>query len=658
MLRYQPPPLPSNPVKIVLALTRVALLLLLAVTGVAAGRRVMALAGVRRQRATDKWERGLELLVALGLGWAVVMYATLALGIIGMLYSLSIWGLLVVFAILGGWRELAGVRDDVKALLKPSGAGWRPTLRVGMAAVGVMLGHILVIALAPSITHDAMVYHLNVPRMYAEAHRIVPIPYDLFSNTLLNVEMLYTAALLIDDFILANLIHFTFGLATLAFIYWFGRRTLGVTTAALGAFIFFFNPSVIGEMPIAYGDIAMTFYFVLALYCVWRWRQDESGPWFVLGCVCAGIFAGMKYTAVYGLVSLGLAIAAAEYLATRRAASVIKRLALFGAIVAAFVSPYLIKNYLITGNPVYPVMYNIFGGRWLMPAQVERMLSYVESHGMGHDWRNMLLLPWNITIYGNTGFETFDTIITPLWLISIPALIFVRLKPPVIKWAVFVCAVYFLSWSVSTHITRYMMPIFPLASIVTAHVLVELKRSVEGVSRRAALIYRTGVIAACALVWFSFCYFYLPRGLTEFGPAVWGNQTREDFLARKVINYSAFKYMNEELPPKACVMFFWDNRGFFCERKRIGDSVMEAPTMIELVHGSGSPEGFRELLRDMGVTHVFFNETFLGRFPPHTVSGEDRARFENDLSIFRAFLAKYCVSLFTATGATVYEVRY
>jgi hypothetical protein len=585
------------------------------------------------------------------------MYLTLALGIIGALYPLTMWSLVIILAIPAGWRELRGLSSDIRALLAPSDACRNRLVTAGMAVVGIMLALLLVMALAPSITHDAMVYHLNVPRVYAHAHRIVPIPYDLFSNTVLNLEMLYTVALLLDDFMLANLLHFTFGLATLAFIYWFARGNFGTTTAALTTFIFFFNPSVIGEMPISYGDIAMTFYFLLALYCLWKWKQVESGRRFVLACMCAGIFAGMKYTAFYGLISLAITITAAEYLSSRSAASVVKKLALFGAIVAAFVSPYLVKNYLITGNPVYPVMYNVFGGRWLMPAQMERMLAYVDSHGMGHGWRNMLLLPWNITIFGDTGFENFDTIITPLWLVFLPALAFVRSKPPLVRWTALVCIVYFLTWSASTHITRYMMPIFPLASLITAHVILELKQAAQRLSPRAANIYRTGVILVCGLVWFSFIYFYPPRVLTEFGGSVWGGQTRDEFLARKVINYSAFRYINEELPPDAHVMFFWDNRGFFCERNRTGDSVIEAPTMIELVHKSGSPEAFHALLRDMGITHVFFNEAFFGRFPPHTVSAEDAARFRNDFEIFNRFLKEYCVPLFTATGATVYEIR-
>jgi len=366
----------------------------------------------------------------------------------------------------------------------------------------------------------------------------------------------------------------------------------------------------------------------------------------------------MKYTSIYGLISIFLILAAVEIRSdTRQVAGTVKRLALFGGVVALFVSPYLIKNYLITGNPVYPVAYNIFGGRWLAPEQVERMLAYVDSHGMGHDWRHMLMLPWNITAYGKAGFPNFDATITPLWLILFPALLLTRPNPPVVRWSALVCIIYFLSWAAYTHITRYMMPMFPLLSLACAHTIVALEEKAGRLSEGFATWFKTGAILVCGFVWLSFSYFYPPRVPAEFGPVVWGDQTREEFLTEKVPNYQAFNYINNKLPADARLMFFWDNRGYFCDRPKIGDSVIEAPSMIELVHDAGSAEAFRLTLAEMGVTHVMFNKLFLTRFPPHTTSEEDKRRFDADFKTFENFLERYCEPLFEADWATVYALR-
>ncbi|MBI5118890.1 phospholipid carrier-dependent glycosyltransferase [Candidatus Poribacteria bacterium] len=707
ILRLQIPPPPSDFPKIVIAGRHLSLACLLVFVGILAGRRLLRTIGIVRVEnpSGSKWLVSRELVLAFGLGWGFLIYLTFLLGAVGGLYSAVMWGVILLllgvcvrdipcvfrdlaillrrdkspsftdanlFADGGRKRTEDNVRTD--SHLKQAGQRTPPQPgpdaqlserplsglleRVGSAAVIVMLILIAIMALAPSITHDAMVYHLDVPRIYTQEHGFKAVPYNLFSNTFLNMEMLYVVALLIDDFILANLIHYILGVATLVLFCSVIQSNFGRSAAVLTALIFFFNPPFLNQMPLAYGDIGMAFYFVLALYSLWRWKTEGAEGWFALACVFAGVFSGMKYTAMYGLFTMCVMIAAAELSSgERRVGKAIKRLALFGAVVTVFVSPYLIKNYLITGNPVYPVMYNLFDGRWLSPLQVVRMLEYVHSHGMGHDWRHMLALPWNITIFGNSGFANFDTAITPLWLILLPAFVFIRPKPAFAKWAALACGLYFLSWAASTHITRYMMPIFPLLSFLCAFTIVKLSEKASAVSGVLSAIFEASVVLMCGLVWFSFTYFYPPRVPAEFGPAVWGSQTRDEFLTRKIPNYPVFRYISEDLPPDARLIFFWDNRGFFCNKPKIGDSVIEAPMMIELVHEAGTADAFHHKLKAMGITHMLFNTFFLERFPTHRISMEDDIRFAGDLAVFRGFLREYCVPLFSSMGATVYALR-
>jgi len=201
------------------------------------------------------------------------------------------------------------------------------------------------------------------------------------------------------------------------------------------------------------------------------------------------------------------------------------------------------------------------------------------------------------------------------------------------------------------------MPMFPLLSLLCAYTIVMLNTRAEKISGSFATTFRAGTLLICGSVWFSFSYFYPLRVPSEFGPAVWGSQTRDAFLTRKVPNYPVFTYINENLPAEARLAFFFDNRGFFCEKPKIGDSVIEAPIMIELVHKAGSAAALHSMLVEKGITHVLFNQLFFLKFPTYTVSEQDDARFDTDLKIFHRFLSQYCVPLFSATGATLYEIR-
>lgn len=660
ILGFRLPPPPTDPLKIALALKHTVLACVMVVFGVLTGQRILRIMGIRRSEHPsngNRWSVVQDLMVSLGIGWGLLIYLVFILGVFGALYKAVILGIMAIM-VLACLGEIPALFGNLKAIISSDKSGEGVIVfHLGMALLIITVFSLLVIALAPTITHDAMVYHLNVPRIYANEHRIVEVPYNLFSNTVLNIGMLYTAALLIDEFILANLIHFVFGAGTLVFLYAFARRNFGYTTAALAVLIFFFNPSVSNQMPIAYTDMAMVFYFLLSLYCLWKWREGNDKRWLFLLGICAGIFAGIKYTSIHGLIAMCSMIAVMGFFSgERRVKKVIGSLAIFGGVVTLLVSPYLLKNYLMTGNPFYPLMYEIFGGRWLVPRQVERMLAYVSSHGMGHGWRNLLALPWNITIHGNPGYASFDTIITPLWLIFLPPFVFIRHKSATLKWVALICVVYFCSWAVSTHITRYLMPMFPLLSLLCAHTIITLRKKTGESSKSLARIFDASCIGLCGLIWLSFSYSYPLRVPSEFGPVVWGTQAADEFQAKRIPNYSVFKFINDNLPPDAHLAFFWDNRGFFCERSQIGDSVFEAPTMIELVHEAGSAPAFHKKLDRMGVTHVLFNRLFLVRFPVHTVSREDEAGLAADFMILDEFLSRYCTPLYEADGATLYKL--
>jgi hypothetical protein len=671
---YQPPPVPSDFLKILAAAKHILLACILTLAGILAGRRILSMLGIGhaekspRESSADRWETIAALTLALGLGWGVLIYAVFLLGAVGGLYTAAIWGL-IALSFLCGRGEISPLFKDLAIAIgrgesTTNKSVTTPFHRLAAAAVCGMLLLIAIIALAPSITHDAMVYHLNVPRQYILEHAIVPIAYNLFANTFLNIEMLYTSALLLDDFMLANLLHYILGIAVLALLYSFARANFGRAVAALATLMFFFNPVVLSQMQFAYVDVGITFYFLLAFFCLWKWKCEGDRRWFFLMCVFAGIFAATKYTSIYGLATLGLAtgavslgIASDSGTSGRRMWGAARDMAQFGLIITLFVLPYLIKNYVISGNPVYPVAFNIFGGEWLVPAQVERMLGYVDSHGMGRDWRHMLALPWNITIHGKVGFDNFDATITPLWLALLPALLLTRPNPPLVRWATAISAVYFLSWASYTHITRYTMPIFPLLSLVCAYAVVRLIDRAASHSAGLSKAVKVGAVFLCGIVWFSFSYFFPLRVPAEFGPAVWGEQTRDEFLGKKVISYEVFKYINEELPGDARLVFFWDNRGYFCDRPKIGDSVIEAPTMIELLHDSGSARAFYKKLVSDGYTHVMFNRLFFAKFPTHTTSEEDRLKFDADMKVFEKFLKRFCEPLFEADMAEVYALK-
>lgn len=648
-------PLFGDLYKLIAAFKHLFILSLLLAIGLLAGRRVLRLLGVmQRDRSEDKWTFIQNALLALGLGWGALMYLVLLLSSLRILYPGAVWGLLVVLFVIC-LPELRSLFAELKMMFsraRPGQSGKAVRVMQGVGVVALLL--LAIVALSPDIPHDAMVYHLNIPRLYVKAHGIVPLPYNVFSNMFLNTEMLYSLALSIDDYQLANLIHYAFGVATVLFLYASAVRICGNPTAVVAALMFLLSPIVLLEMPVAWVDVAMVFYFLLALECLLRWRLRDDGRYFVLLGIFGGIFAGIKYMSFPGIVSLCALIAATQLVSQeKRLGRTVRSLALFTAIVTAFVSPYLMKNYLITGNPVYPVAYSLFGGRWLTADLAERIrVAHLSAHLTRPGWWRSLGLPWEITMHP----PRFGNLLTPLWLMLLPFAAFIRPRTPVMKGTAVVCAVYFLVWACLVPDARFLMPIFPLLSLLCAWAVVGLPRNAS-LARPLAQWVRAGLLAVCGLIWGVFVCLYVLPIPSMFGPVVWGAESREEFLSREVPNFAAFQFINESLPADARLLFIFENRGFFCDRPYIGDTFYQASGMLTIVRECGSAAAFRERLREMGITHILLNWTFRREYPAPKISERSDARLMADLDILDEFMRRYCVRLFSSDGAVVYAVQ-
>lgn len=93
-------------------------------------------------------------------------------------------------------------------------------LGVGLAAVLVPL---YLLALTPAVSWDASVYHLTLPKLFLAHQGFREVPFNVYSNWPLATELLFAAAMLVKDYVLAKLVHFAFGLLVL-YALWAGSR--------------------------------------------------------------------------------------------------------------------------------------------------------------------------------------------------------------------------------------------------------------------------------------------------------------------------------------------------------------------------------------------------------------------------------------------------
>ena len=280
------------------------LFLVTAWTATAAGRALLHL--LRLDDGPTQLERNL---FGLALGLGLLSYGLLALGLLGGLYPVAGWLLLLGLAALGAKSHVPmghEIADRFRRGLHLPLWSW---------AVAVLF---LLLALIPlvgvwtppgaSLEWDSLSYHLADPKLYFQAHHIYYIPWESHSNFAFTAEMWYLFGLMEGGVPLAKLFHFTCGLGTCLALYAFGARHLSPRIGLTAAGILASTPLVLWEAGTAYADLAGTFFATLTLLAVAGGITARDERWLRLGAILMGLTLSTKATALSTLALLALAL--------------------------------------------------------------------------------------------------------------------------------------------------------------------------------------------------------------------------------------------------------------------------------------------------------------------------------------------------------------
>ena len=165
--------------------------------------------------------------------------------------------------------------------------------------------------------YDVVEYHLQVPREWFEAGRIVPLPHNVFSFFPMNVEMHYLLAMHLSGgpwagMYLAQLMHCAFIALFVAAVYAFALQIAKPLPAIIGALAVATVPWVAQLAAVAYDEGGFLLFGTLAI--AWAWlavsEEEHRTRRLIVAGAMAGFACGSKLTAVPEvLVALTVAIA-------------------------------------------------------------------------------------------------------------------------------------------------------------------------------------------------------------------------------------------------------------------------------------------------------------------------------------------------------------
>jgi 4-amino-4-deoxy-L-arabinose transferase-like glycosyltransferase len=388
------------------------------------------------------------------------------------------------------------------------------------------------------------------------------------------------------------------------------QRSFGKGLAWPVAALLLSVPSLLWLMSRAYVDVTLLFYATAAFYAFTRWRElrvrDETRgnhKWLWLMAAMCGFSVGVKYTAFAIPVALGLSL-----LWTSRRdglGSIAVRFAQVAAVTVAVALPWLLENWLTTGNPVYPFFLpGLYWDAW-------RAWWYDRpATGLAYTapWR-LLIAPLEATVLGTEGGHPYDASIGPLLLALTPLLVLVwrglkREERAVSGHLLLFFGVNYALWLVGLARsallvqTRLLLPVFGILAVLAAAALDRL-----AILRRPALavdwLARAVVSLTLALLLFS--------NLTAFLhinplPVILGLESREDYLTRRLGVYQLVMEEVNELPSESRVVFLWEPRSYACQVDCRPDALLDRFLHLTYLYpDAGTIAG---VWRQAGVTHV------------------------------------------------------
>lgn len=557
----------------------------LSVWALAVGWAWLRLAGWDRGRlGTDvSFIDGCALALPLGLG--TLAMTALALGLVGALTTFAIAGAVigqsaVAAAMLRpnrGWLAQAGERIR----LRPRLESWPDRALAGFA-VAAVCGTLLA-SLAPVTDGDALCYHLQVPKVFLDRHALVYEP-DLHETVYpLMTELLYACGLAIRGPIVCRLMSWLLGISLAISVTALARPALGDRAWRAGAIVLLV-PAISNGMSAPLNDVALAAFGNAAILA---WVRSLTMPGAVpaaLAGALMGLAMGVKYPALplFGLLILGF-VGANREPGRWRWRLRWRDLLIFAMVAVAVASPWYLRAWLATGNPVHPFFKSWFG------SGLDEVLE--------PSWRPLEPTPWNLAFalvpmtLDPGRFDTFSHQFGPMFLLFLPALI--GEKPPrrIVGLAVLGLAFLMVCMTQRQSMRFLLIAMGPLSAAVAWQV------SRWGDRRSRPAYGLMMIFLACAGFEASLALARAKNGWI----VVSGRESSAQYLSKREPTFVVGAWISAHLPADARIIG-QDHRGFYLPR----------PYAMELAHRRRTGLGQRgesaqkivETLRSQGFTHL------------------------------------------------------
>jgi len=514
--------------------------------------------------------------------------------------------------------------------------------------MGLIFAHVICIVFlswVPPVSRDALTHHLAVPKLYIQMGGMVELPEIGFSYYPPNLDLLYLVPLYYGNDIIPKYIHFGFALLTAWLIFSYLKGRLGSRYALTGALFFLSLPVIVKLSITVYVDLGLTFFSFAALLMLFKWYESGFNLRFLIysGVLC-GLALGTKYNGLLALFIMTLITAFIYIKSTPKGnaqqVGALKYAAVFMLVSLLVFSPWMLRNYLWTGNPIYPLY-----KKWFEPAAAavsnNQNASLIKPAAAGpaakkpagsqagaqkrptpwnhltirrilygESWLQIALIPVRIFFQGQDDDpKYFDGKLNP-FLFILPFFGFYQHrresvgitheKKVFLAFILLFILIAFLRYSIRI---RYIAPVIPPLVVLSMFglrgLIVMMKDRLPQDRHRAIPICAT-LIAAAAIGLNATYVTHQFKVVEPFG-YISGRIGRDEYITRFRPAYPVIQYANANLADNARLLgFFLGNRRYYSERPMI----LNENVFKKIVAGASSPKMIARKLTKRHFTHL------------------------------------------------------
>jgi hypothetical protein len=529
-------------------------------------------------------------------------------------------------------------------------------------------------ATIPPTFYDELAYHLVIPQRVLATGELLTLPWVVFTLMPHASDLLLAWGLVLGGDLGARAIQFALWvmcfLAVWAIVEVMTRPRAAVWTPSFIACAFAASPMVwfLGTLSFAETSQAVGLLCsAVVIAAVPSQRLEREGAhhplhsteqrvpaplphprsWLALGLVL-GWVASSKLSALYWV--------AAALVAARVAGWPLMELSRAAVIALLTVTPWWIRAFVHTGNPVYPMFYSLLDGQpWSGESQARLLadLPYGTPGSLG--WMELLGLPFDLVLHPERFGSASDVgalaVLSTCGLLALPVASrlaglrgHARLLGDAAAVFVLVAGV---GWVMTTPTARFFAPAFLLGLAVLAGLCVQFPKTVQG------LVLILLLAAAGGGTWQ-----FINQHTAVFSSVnvALGREKGDAYLARVLDHFPAARFVRETLPPDVRLLFIGETRPYYFSRDAVAPHPIDAHPLSRWVHEEKSTESLIRRLTAEGITHVVLNIREFRRvrekYGVLAFSGEAAPEDERRLRE----LPKALRLLYAANGVYVFEV--